>query len=468
MTTPEMNTIVAEATPPGRGGVSIVRLSGPEAISIAQRLVRLPGSRTVQEIESGLLVQVEVVSDEQVVDAGMMVLFRGPHSFTGEDVVELHLHGNPVIVREVIDCAVTLGSVLPAPGEFLRRRFRAGKIDLLQVEALSALLVAEEKEVLAVATRQLDGNLGQRLRDLRDRVIQSIARLELELDFAEESYEFVDRGDLAEFIGEISGVVRGLQRAHRTLSEVNRVPTVLLVGRPNAGKSTLFNAIVGYDRSITHDQAGTTRDYISEVVRLSGRSVRFVDTAGLRDADEDIEWEGIRRALELLESGDLVMWLSEESGNSKDHAEQDADVLAKVRARVYSPDRILFVRTKSDLIRSGEGSGTLAVSVLKPQSLSSMLAEIERRLSIGARSNREPSAVVSERQVALLDRANEVVDAALTVIRPDSDESNAESFDVVLLSDELRRLLPIFDELIGDSTNEEVLDAVFSQFCIGK
>ncbi len=465
----ESSTIVAEATPPGRGGVSIVRLSGPRALEIATGIASLADRTQVTELVPGRLVRADFLAENKAFDSGMVVLFHGPYSFTGEDVVELHLHGNPVIVQRAIEVCHHLGARTAEPGEFLRRRFLAGKVDLTQVEALSALLVAEEEELLSVASRQLDGDLRQRLDEVRTRMVGILARLELELDFSEESYEFVDREEVRRFLSETRDFVSSLQRAHRSLEQVQAVPNLLLLGPPNAGKSSLFNALIGFERSIAHEEAGTTRDYVSESIRIRDHRVRLIDTAGIRTPDSLVEAEGIDRALGLVGSVDLLIWMVDLSGDALDRE------ILSVQKHAISEIPIILVGTKRDLVEeqvierfldleSDLFASRHVVSLLDIGTLDGLITAVINTLGSSSTFG-DLSAIVTRRQLPIL---SEIVGFLESTLDSHFSGDFVSRFDPLLCSTDLRQILPLLDALVGETTNEDVLDSVFLQFCIGK
>ena len=472
---PDHHTIIAEATPPGRGGVSIVRLSGPKAWSIANKLCKVHGIAHLDLSEPRRFHNADICSVDSVIDSGLVVAFKGPKSLTGEDVVELHLHGNPAIVRQVVESGVEAGARMAVAGEFMRRAFIGGKVDLTQVDALASLLVAEEEALLSASNHQLGGALRTKLESLRDSLLSLVARLELGLDFAEEGYEFTDREEAERLLGEVVSLVRSLLRAHESLLVAAHVPKVLLLGRPNAGKSTLFNAILGYDRSITHHLAGTTRDYVGEHVVVRGRTIEFLDTAGLRSEGDEIESIGVERARQLVRSADLILWMI-------DVSDRDASVASIEEARTLldQDSPVLLVNSRADLSSTPllDSSDfpiavldSLSVSVTDPLSVSGLIEAIASSLdSDAAISSRNLEYIVTDRQASILKRILALLNEAFPAF--ESNDTSAvlleDDFDTLLLSSDLRQLLPLLDDLIGFSTNEQVLDRIFGQFCIGK
>lgn len=456
--------IVAEATPRGRGGISIIRFSGGGVLEAVRQFVRFRTSDGGLNPIPRRAYIVDVVAGGEVIDEGLLLWFQGPRSFSGEDVVELQLHGNPLIVRLVLEEARTVGFRFAEAGEFTQRAFSNGRLDLTQVDALAGLLEAEQAELLGTASRQLGGALRRRLLQLRERVLSAIASLELGLDFSEEGYEFVGHAELVGLLQDIVGLVSEMRRAYRSQASARSIPMVALLGEPNAGKSTLFNAILGYERSITHHEPGTTRDYVSEVVEFNNCRFRLVDTAGLRDTSDSVESRGVARVREVVDDADLVIAVVD--GSRPDAVE----VAYRHGLFVGDGDRVIILATHAD-------SPTFAI--LDVEVLS------EEVLAYSSRSTADVARVCGRISEWLLDRSNSFASAYIVSRRQDEILAEAErrlsapaidfllashgpSVDPLLLSSDLRYLLPLFSELVGEATNEDVLDRVFSQFCIGK
>jgi tRNA modification GTPase len=441
-------TIVARSTPLGHGAVGIVRLSGPDAATIADRFVRISGCASMRELPARYMAAAVVVSDDSVWDRCLAVRFEAPRSFTGEEVVELHLHGNPLIIDGVVSLAIGSGARLATAGEFTMRAVLNGKIDLLQAEAVGEAIAAESASAIRVAQRQLGGELSRAIGELRRRVIDTIARLELELDFAEEGYSFQGRDEIASLVEELRRQIDSLLRNFRNGDRLRTGPRVVLLGRPNAGKSSFFNSVLGYSRALVSDRAGTTRDYLEERVVHGGLVIHLVDTAGLRSTEDLLEAEGVRRSWSLVGEADLGLYLVDAS---------DAGAVAASHEEVAAfsaayPDVLVErVWTKSDVMTApGEGLGC---TISDPGSIDRVL---DRIVVLCGRSEHGTVALVSERQAVLLQEMEELLEGF-------DSEADGE-----LVSADLRRLLIPLSALSGDVSNEDVLDAVFAGFCIGK
>ncbi len=443
------DTIVARATPFGSGGVGIVRLSGANAAAIVGSFLRLPGDRSVCDVPPRYMETAAVIDADTVLDRCLVVRFEGPRSFTGEDVVELHLHGNMLIVDEVIRLAVSHGARPADPGEFTRRAFLNGKLDLTQVEGLAEVISAESQQAVHLAQRQLHGDLRRRLDAFRDRTISVLARLELELDFVEEGYEFASSSEVAALVGELRSFAADLLAGLESGVRLRRGPRILLLGRPNAGKSSLFNALVGYSRAIVSPVAGTTRDYIEERITHGGLVFHIVDTAGLRSTSDSIESAGIARAEDLSVVSDMILYLIDSRSEDLDEERRMVDDLARRTGVAVTP-----VLTKMDLVHM-VWSGRIHTSVHDPASIRALLDHLVASYAV---DTTERIALINERQASLLQRIVDILDAI-----PGPEELPTE-----LLSTELRALLQPLSELTGATVNEHILNSIFSSFCIGK
>lgn len=442
-------TIVARSTPLGHGAVGIVRLSGPAALEIGDAFVTAGRHVSLRDIPERYMMSAVVRRDGEVWDRCLVVRFAAPRSFTGEDVLELHLHGNPLIVEGVVSHAIECGARLATAGEFTMRAVLHGKLDLLQAEAVGEAISAESSTAVRIAQRQLGGELSRALGAFRDRVVHAIASLELELDFAEEGYAFLGVGEVGELVRELRLAVASLLRSFRGGARLRTGPRVILLGRPNAGKSSFFNSVLGYARALVSDVAGTTRDYLEERVVHGGMVIHLVDTAGLRSTEDLLESEGVRRAWSLIGESDLALYLVDASDGGA-VAESD-DEIARFLER-YPDVRVVRVMTKTDrsILDQKECLGS---SISDPSSIDRVL---DRIVELCRDSHADSSALVSERQMMLLRQIDSVL-------------SEMDSFaDAALVSADLRRVLIPLSGLVGETTNEDVLDAIFRDFCIGK
>ncbi|MBS1643774.1 MAG: tRNA uridine-5-carboxymethylaminomethyl(34) synthesis GTPase MnmE, partial [Bacteroidetes bacterium] len=342
---PEHNTIIALATPPGVGALGLIRLSGPEAISIVQQLFSKKNlaKQAAHSLHFGrLLAPVALGQPSEVIDEVVLSLFRAPQSYTGEDVVELSCHGSAYILQRVLELCVALGAVPAKPGEFTQRAFLNGKLDLTQAEAVGDLIAAESRAAQQAALHQLRGGFSQDLKEMREELIHFSALMELELDFSQEDVEFADRTQLNRLLQKIDKSVQRLIHSFRLGNAVKNGVSVAIIGAPNAGKSTLLNALLNEERAIVSDIAGTTRDTIEERLNIGGMLFRFIDTAGIRAHTDDlIEQQGIARSKQKAEQADIVLYLLDAA-----HAQEQYEMLQGAEAK----EQYLVLINKSDLL----------------------------------------------------------------------------------------------------------------------
>lgn len=442
------DTIVAIATPPGRGGIGVVRLSGPDAARIAARLTK----RTAFAARHATLAPAHH-ADGQPIDQTIVTYFPAPHSYTGEDVIEIAAHGSPVVLRAIVAAAQSTGARLANPGEFTLRAYLHGRITLVEAEAVADLVDAVTPLQARVAFEQLDGTLTSRLREMDARLLDVIARLEASLDFPEEGYHFIDPGGTTREVDGVLAAIDTLLADAARWRIVREGVTAAIVGRPNAGKSSLFNALVGAPRAIVTDVPGTTRDLVSERIDIGGVPVTLVDTAGLRARPQNaIEEEGIARARVAAEAADIVLAVVD---GSQPLTADDRAVLENTGSA-----RRLIVASKSDLAPAWDplGVGGLAVSALTGDGLDDLRARMVE--AGGGLVPRDRAAIANLRHAALLKRARAALERAAAAAR----QRLSEEFVLI----DLHAARSAFDEITGARPDDEVLRAIFERFCIGK
>jgi tRNA modification GTPase len=441
------DTIVAIATPPGRGGIGVVRLSGPDAHDIACRLT----DRGPFEPRHATLATVSTASSDPI-DRAVVTYFPAPHSYTGDSVVELSAHGSPVVLRAIVAAAMDAGARLARPGEFTFRAYLNRRIDLVQAEAVGDLIDAITPLQARVAFDQLDGTLTTRLREMDAALLELIAPLEASLDFPDEGYHFVAESETANAIRRTLADLDELLADARRGRVIREGLTVAIVGRPNAGKSSLFNRLAGAARAIVTDVPGTTRDLLTERVDIGGVPFTIVDTAGLRRAAGDaIEAEGISRARQAVAAADLLLVVLDRSRPLDDEDRHLVDGTSR-RARVVAA-------SKADLPAAWTPDhGTIEVSALTDEDVVSLRQALCAAAGIG--ELREHAPVANQRHVALLEKAREALARAAQA----AGERTPEEFVLADLHEARAR----FDEITGLRPQDEVLAVIFERFCIGK
>ena len=424
----ESSTIAAIATAPGRAGVAVVRVSGPEAWEVARRLTRRPGPDSAPCVAFGRVYDVEGAK----VDECVVLHFRAPRSYTGEDTVEFQCHGGVVTPRRVLEACLNAGARLARRGEFTERAFLNGKIDYSQAEAVIELIEAKTARAADRALLGLDGSGRADIRRLYDEAVEISATIEhsLDVDEGELPEGFLERvgRDIAGFGDKVAEAVKR-RREGRLLSDG---ALVVLAGPPNAGKSSLMNVLLGENRAIVSDIAGTTRDSIEEWLDIEGWPVRLTDTAGIRDSDDTIEQEGVRRAESLAGSADVVVWLGEGDLEGVD------------------PGRVVKVRSKCDL---GRREGVLNISSLTGEGIDELKSAVAARLAAQA-ENLDDAGTEYSGDLSVLDEVRRMLDFTCE--------------DIVLIGNQLRLAADRLGGLVGAVYSADMLERLFSRFCVGK
>jgi tRNA modification GTPase len=436
--------IAALATPAGRAALAVIRLSGDEAFTVARRVIR--GFRTDRP-RVALLAGFHA-SDGQPIDRGLYTVFPGPHSYTGEDMVELSCHGGLVAPARVLAALHEAGARPAAPGEFTRRAVLNGKLDLVQAEAVGDLIDAVAPAQAQAALRQLDGGLSRRLAELREALVDAQALLGYEIDFPDEDDGPVPAGRIAGHLRDLQARIARLVAGSASGERLREGASLVIAGRPNAGKSSLFNALLGLDRALVTEIPGTTRDAIEAHTDFLGWPVRLVDTAGLWDSADRLDRMGVEVSRRYLSAADLVVLCVETGRDPGD------DELAIVTARPT-----LLARTKSDL--SAAPAGQLGVSAVTGEGLGELRRAAAEHV-FGERigfADLEPGLTRERHRVALV-RAGEALMQALPHLEPGG--------DAVLAAHHVREATAALDELLGVVDVEEVLGRIFGSFCVGK
>ena len=480
-------TICAPATIPGTGAISIIRVSGEDSLAIADKVIDVKGE-SLSETEGYRLRYGTIFADDgSVLDNVIVSVFRAPHSYTGENSVEISCHASRFIVNEVLELLVDAGARIAAPGEFTRRAFVNGKMDLAQAEAVADVIASQSAAAHRVAMNQLKGGFSSELKTLREKLLTMTSLLELELDFSEEDVEFASRSELGALVEEtLTHIVRLTDSFSRGNAIKNGVP-VAIVGATNTGKSTLLNALLGEERAIVSDIAGTTRDTIEETLNLGGVMFRFIDTAGIRETDELVEKIGIERTFRKLNEASIVLGMTDLS-RGEDSVLADAEYIwSKVNACGTGREFLLLVN-KCDVdgiesVAAGSGAGCAGkagkmarieaalrekgiVTKMIPISaktgsglpeLTAALAEIGRRIT----GDTDETLVTNIRHYEALSRAA----TALGRVR---DGLKVATLPPDLIAQDLREALYHLGEIVGEISTDEVLGNIFRKFCIGK
>ncbi len=463
------DTIAAISTPLGEGGIGIVRLSGKDAIQIADRLFRSPKGKTLSNIPSHRIIYgfIKDPSIGETVDEVLVSVMRSPNTYTKEDIVEINCHGGMFPLRKALELAIKEGARIAEPGEFTRRAFLNGRLDLSEAEAVLDLIRAKTDESRRIALEQLKGRLSEKIINLRDRLTGQCALIEAYIDFPEEDIEFDSKNAMIESIETILSELASLLKSYDEGRFFREGLGVAIVGKPNVGKSSLLNALLQKDRAIVTEMPGTTRDIIEECLNINGLPLRIIDTAGIREAHDMAEMEGVKRSLRAIEDADLVIVVIDGSEPIKN---EDFEVLGKVKDK-----NTIVTINKSDLIsaelrkyRSAEVTALLLsysprlinISATRGDGLDKLRQVIFDSCLKDWKEQREGIIVTNLRHKIAIRSAHDSLQNALKAM------DTEQPVEIIAL--ELRDALDRLGEIVGAVTTDDILNRIFSDFCIGK
>ncbi|MGE0472636.1 MAG: tRNA uridine-5-carboxymethylaminomethyl(34) synthesis GTPase MnmE [Nitrospirales bacterium] len=476
------DTICAIATPPGEGGIGIVRVSGSQAFSIAFKTLRLRTSKTWEQLEPFHLYLGQFLGEDSkcskaasraILDEVLVVMMRSPRSYTGENVVEVHCHGGPTVVDAVCRALIASGARIAEPGEFTKRAFLNGKLDLTQAEAVLDTIQAHSLLSLKVAQEHLQGKLSGTLQGMRDSLLRMVAHLEAGMDFVEEDIQFIEPEEVK---NQVQSLIAQLTRLIDSSSDgriIREGVRTVIMGQPNVGKSSLLNALLGMDRAIVSHIPGTTRDVLEESVMVEGILVRFFDTAGLRESPDELEQEGMNRAQHMIDRADVVVLVIDRSlsinennlVNFLNNKEKQYVIVLNKSDLPHCLSCKMVEKIVGEHVKKEGRSPTcfevVEVSARTGEGLPSLKKAI-KNMALGNRLEGRDSVLVSRlRHTVLLKKSREALQQALRIL-------NDAVIAPECLAMELRRALHSLGEIIGVVTNEDILDQVFRDFCIGK
>ncbi|HJE26936.1 tRNA uridine-5-carboxymethylaminomethyl(34) synthesis GTPase MnmE [Limosilactobacillus pontis] len=462
MANSEADTIAAISTPVGEGGISIVRISGDDAIKVAQRIYQ---GKNLEKVASHTINYGHIIDPDtkQEVDEVMVSVMRAPHTYTREDVIEINCHGGLLATNRILQLVLSYGARMAEPGEFTKRAFLNGRIDLSQSEAVMDLIRAKTDKSMKVALNQLDGDLSRLIRHLRKDILDVLAQVEVNIDYPEyDDVEEMTTKMLKEKATDIQQRIQSLLKTARQGKVLREGLATAIIGRPNVGKSSLLNALLHEDKAIVTNVAGTTRDVIEEYVNVNGVPLKLIDTAGIRDTADTVEKIGVERSRKALDAADLVLLLID---NSASLTAEDEKLLAATKDK----QRIVILNktdlpSQLDLDRLKELVGDAALietSIVKHEGMDQLGAQISHMFfDQGIESSQNNVMVTNARHIGLLHQANDALSDVLKGI--------ADGMPVDLVQIDMTRCWDLLGEITGDSYQDELLDQLFSQFCLGK
>ena len=446
------DTIVALATPPGIGAISVIRLSGPDSFDVIDKIFK--GSSEIKKSKSHTIHYGKILSNNEIIDDVLVSVFKEPNSYTGEDAIEISLHGSPLVANKIISQILAKSKVrLAEPGEYTKRAFLNGKMDLTQAEAVADLINSRTAVSLRGARNQLDGLLASKISDLRKKLIDLSSFTELELDFAEEDISFINREDLLEKIKYLFKEIEALIDSYSFGKIVRDGCNIVLAGEPNVGKSSIMNYLLKETRAIVSHIPGTTRDTIREEISIDGLLFKVFDTAGLRKTDEEIEQEGVERSRQAIKNADIIIFIGDVSVGFS------ADLENEIISLNPSVKRIK-VLNKIDLDNGVDHSEDFKVSALNGTGMSELISGM-KEAALGQSSYSEKDTIVTNvRHLDCLTKSKEALLKAINTIN--------ENLSGEFIASDLRDAEMSMAEIIGEVTPEEILNNIFLKFCIGK
>lgn len=446
------DTIVALATPPGVGAISVIRLSGPNSFIATDKIFR--GQTKVSECKSHTIHYGHVYNNQnELIDDVLIYVFRAPNSYTGENSVEISTHGSSFIVEKIIALLLEHDVRLAEPGEFTKRAFLNGRIDLAQAEAVADVINSRTDASLRGARNQLDGLLSQKVDSLREMLVNTSSLIELELDFAEEDLEFVSKREVLHNIEAIREELQKLMASYSFGRIIKDGVNVALVGKPNVGKSSLLNYLLKEARAIVSEIPGTTRDIIREELSIDGILFRLYDTAGIRTTEDSIEKEGVFRSREAIKNADVVLFMDDAT------SDYSSDLFDEILT-LTDANRVLKVANKVDLAEEDHSKYDLGISAKTGEGINILFKRLKEK-SVGSQSYSEKSAVVSNlRHYSALKKAKDSLE--------DAEKSIKENLSGEFVATDLRNAESSLGEIIGKVTSDDILNNIFAKFCIGK
>jgi tRNA modification GTPase len=450
------DTIAALATPPGQGAIAIVRMSGTDAITICNEV--FPAKDLTKE--PGHTIHFGSIRDgDKIIDEVLVSLFKAPKSYTKENLVEISCHGSNYVVQQIIQVLLAHGARLAQPGEFTKRAFLNGQFDLAQAEAVADLIASGTEAAHKTALNQMRGGFSREIRELREKLIHFASMIELELDFSEEDVEFASREELKTLVDRIQQVIKPLIDSFQLGNAIKQGVPIVIAGKPNAGKSTLLNALLNEEKAIVSDIPGTTRDFIEDEITIEGISFRFIDTAGLRETEDTIEAMGVQRTREQLKKAALVIYMVDLAGNNLQDIRKE---IAHTQTQTHTHTVIVgnkLDKTDPEMIEALQNTDIILLSALNKENLDQLKARILEAVALDKVSE-DQTLVTNLRHYESLRGAQGALSDVL--------EGIEQGISNDLLALDIRTALHHLGEITGEITTDDLLENIFSKFCIGK
>ena len=454
-----METIAAISTAPGLGGIGIIRITGNKAFEILLKMFKSTKVKKMEDIVPNTIIYGKIYDDSRMVDEVLVSFFKSPNSYTKEDLVEINTHGGSIVMKEILNLVLKKGAMLAEPGEFTKRAFLNGRIDLTQVESIATILNAKSEEELRISGELLQGKLYNKVVNIKEKLMDILVHLEVNIDYPE--YD-TDEKETEEIVSTVTDILKDLKRFEATFDVGSKIKDgikVSIIGRPNAGKSSLLNNLLNKERAIVTEIEGTTRDSIEEDLNINGINIKIIDTAGIRETDEKVEKIGIERAITIAEKSDLIISIFDISKPFNENDRKILDIISKKES--------LILLNKYDLVKDIElpeeikntGKEYIYTSMLEKKGTEDVIEWITKKTESLKINKNNDIIIIHERQKKVITDVIEMIEQIL---------KDLEIIPIDMVSENIRDVINKINELTGENVKEEVLNEIFKNFCLGK
>ena len=454
-----METIAAISTAPGLGGIGIIRITGDKAFEILLKIFKSTKVKKMEDIVPNTIIYGKIYDDSRMVDEVLVSFFKSPNSYTKEDLVEINTHGGSIVMKEILNLVLKKGAMLAEPGEFTKRAFLNGRIDLTQVESIATILNAKSEEELRISGELLQGKLYNKVVNIKEKLMDILMHLEVNIDYPE--YD-TDEKETEEIVSTVTDILKDLKRFEATFDVGSKIKDgikVSIIGRPNAGKSSLLNNLLNKERAIVTEIEGTTRDSIEEDLNINGINIKIIDTAGIRETDEKVEKIGIERAITIAEKSDLIIAIFDISKPFNENDRKIMDIISKKES--------LILLNKYDLVKDIElpeeikntGKEYIYTSMLEKKGTEDVIEWITKKTESLKINKNNDIIIIHERQKNVITDVIEMIEQIL---------KDLEIIPIDMVSENIRDVINKINELTGENVKEEVLNEIFKNFCLGK
>lgn len=454
-----METIAAISTAPGLGGIGIIRITGDKAFEILLKMFKSTKVKKIENIVPNTIIYGKIYDESRMVDEVLVSFFKSPNSYTKEDLVEINTHGGSIVMKEILNLVLKKGAMLAEPGEFTKRAFLNGRIDLTQVESIATILNAKSEEELRISGELLQGKLYNKVVNIKEKLMDILMHLEVNIDYPE--YD-TDEKETEEIVSTVTDILKDLKRFEATFDVGSKIKDgikVSIIGRPNAGKSSLLNNLLNKERAIVTEIEGTTRDSIEEDLNINGINIKIIDTAGIRETDEKVEKIGIERAITIAEKSDLIIAIFDISKPFNENDRKILDIISKKES--------LILLNKYDLVEDIElpeeikntGKEYIYTSMLEKKGTEDVIEWITKKTESLKINKNNDIIIIHERQKKVITDVIEMIEQIL---------KDLEIIPIDMVSENIRDVINKINELTGENVKEEVLNEIFKNFCLGK